>query len=210
MLKCRASGCEHETTDKAEYDSHRREHFKPLFDGVEQTGINLHSIPTGRYAVPDLSTGGKDYIFLTVREVPRTHMRSKKYRYGWVSYGREEVLAGTLEVRRHKGDTKELVGEQRPDETYRGIFEREFKMIMGDPVASTKLFGRLINACGRCGRTLTDPESRADGIGPECIKHFHGRASMTSIHSTETTEELTNKLAAIGRVGTSTPTWGRK
>lgn len=29
-------------------------------------------------------------------------------------------------------------------------------------------FGREIGACCRCGRTLTDPESRAAGIGPTC------------------------------------------
>lgn len=27
--------------------------------------------------------------------------------------------------------------------------------------------------CGRCGRTLTVPESIDNGIGPECIKHIH-------------------------------------
>lgn len=26
--------------------------------------------------------------------------------------------------------------------------------------------------CGRCGRTLTTPESVANGIGPECMKHL--------------------------------------
>ncbi len=28
------------------------------------------------------------------------------------------------------------------------------------------------NKCGRCGRTLTHPESITNGIGPECIKHI--------------------------------------
>jgi hypothetical protein len=27
--------------------------------------------------------------------------------------------------------------------------------------------------CGRCGRTLTVPESVASGFGPECINHVH-------------------------------------
>jgi len=26
-------------------------------------------------------------------------------------------------------------------------------------------------ACGRCGRTLTVPESIASGFGPECIRY---------------------------------------
>lgn len=31
-----------------------------------------------------------------------------------------------------------------------------------------ELYGRTIGRCGRCGRTLTDAESRARGIGPDC------------------------------------------
>jgi len=30
-------------------------------------------------------------------------------------------------------------------------------------------YGQLIGSCGRCGRTLTDAESRAIGIGPDCL-----------------------------------------
>lgn len=34
--------------------------------------------------------------------------------------------------------------------------------------------------CGRCGRTLTVPESIADGFGPECIKHVGGNGREPS------------------------------
>lgn len=186
--------CGHVTTDVEVARSHRKEHYKPLFDGVPQTGIDLNLIPTGRYAVPDLAPGSTDYIFLMVTRIKRDHTRSKKFRYGWKSYGSERVATGTLEVRQWRGDTKELIGEQRPGETYRGTHTEEFQMILQDPVASTKLFGRLIEACGRCGRTLTDPDSRRDGIGPECIKHYDDGA--TKIHSTETVEELAAKLVS--------------
>lgn len=30
-------------------------------------------------------------------------------------------------------------------------------------------YGQLIGSCGRCGRTLTDADSRAIGIGPDCL-----------------------------------------
>jgi hypothetical protein len=33
---------------------------------------------------------------------------------------------------------------------------------------STAAYGHHIGACGRCGRTLTDADSRARGIGPDC------------------------------------------
>jgi hypothetical protein len=32
--------------------------------------------------------------------------------------------------------------------------------------------------CGRCGRTLTVPESIASGFGPECINHIHGGSAQ--------------------------------
>jgi hypothetical protein len=31
-------------------------------------------------------------------------------------------------------------------------------------------FGRLTGRCGFCGRTLTDPDSKMRGIGPECSR----------------------------------------
>ncbi len=39
---------------------------------------------------------------------------------------------------------------------------------MVDPVASAKAFGRETGRCSCCGRTLTDPVSVANGIGPIC------------------------------------------
>lgn len=40
--------------------------------------------------------------------------------------------------------------------------------IASDPKEALLRFGREIGKCGRCGRTLTDEQSRADGIGPVC------------------------------------------
>lgn len=36
------------------------------------------------------------------------------------------------------------------------------------PLEASKAFGRAIGKCGKCHRTLTDPNSRAAGIGPVC------------------------------------------
>lgn len=43
--------------------------------------------------------------------------------------------------------------------------------IAADAAAAGKLYGTTIGKCYRCNRTLTDAESRARGIGPECVKH---------------------------------------
>ena len=40
--------------------------------------------------------------------------------------------------------------------------------IAADPQAASVRYGREIGACGVCGRTLTDEDSRARGIGPIC------------------------------------------
>lgn len=40
--------------------------------------------------------------------------------------------------------------------------------IAKDPEAAMLLYGRELGKCGHCGRTLTDEDSRARGIGPIC------------------------------------------
>lgn len=191
-------GCDFKGT-LAELREHRKEHYNPLFEGVPQSGLDLTTIPEGRYAVPDLS--GTDFIFLSVAKVHKTKERSKKFRFGWISYGNEEVLAGTLEVRRWRGETKELIGEQRPGETYRGDYLDEWRMILTDPVSSMKLFGVIHERCGRCGTSLTDPESRRRAIGPECIKHYNDPKVLAPAASKE---DLTERLMSL-RAGSTTP-----
>lgn len=42
--------------------------------------------------------------------------------------------------------------------------------IAADPKAASIRYGLEIGSCGRCGRTLTDEDSRARGIGPVCAE----------------------------------------
>ena len=42
--------------------------------------------------------------------------------------------------------------------------------IAKDPRAAMLRYGREIGACGHCGRTLTNEDSRAKGIGPVCAQ----------------------------------------
>jgi hypothetical protein len=41
-------------------------------------------------------------------------------------------------------------------------------LIAADLEAASRRYGQELGVCGRCGRTLTDEESRAYGIGPVC------------------------------------------
>ena len=44
--------------------------------------------------------------------------------------------------------------------------------IAADYRAAMRLYGQEIGRCGHCGRTLTDAESRARGIGPVCAEKY--------------------------------------
>lgn len=132
-------------------------------------GLDLSKLPDGRYAAPD-RTGKNDYIFLAVKRVRRTKKVDRRYRYGKIVTGNEVVVAGTIEVRIWSSDTKEWVGQQKPGDVYRGKHEDDLELIMMAPEQWAILFGRLLGFCGRCGKKLTDNESRAIGLGLECEK----------------------------------------
>lgn len=46
------------------------------------------------------------------------------------------------------------------------------RKIAADPTAAMLRYGTELGACGHCGRTLTNDESRALGIGPKCRQGF--------------------------------------
>jgi hypothetical protein len=48
-------------------------------------------------------------------------------------------------------------------------------IIRAAPALAMEAYGKLLGHCGCCGRSLTDPDSIARGIGPECIKTYKTR-----------------------------------
>lgn len=131
--------------------------------------LDLSVLPNGRYAAPEL-TGRNDMIFLMVTRTKKDKIRTRRYRFGMYQTGRERVPAGTIEVKEWSSDQKRLCGQQKPGEVYQGEYEEQFEQILKNPEVYAKLFGLLVGHCYRCGKTLTDEESRAYGIGPECQK----------------------------------------
>lgn len=132
-------------------------------------GLDLTNLPDGRYAAPD-PTGNNDYRFLMVKRVRKTHKRDRRYNYGKVVTGNEVVVAGTIEVKEWSSDSKELLGEQKPGDLYRGDYEDSLELILLAPEPFAITFGKLIGRCCICGKTLTDDVSRAIGMGFECEK----------------------------------------
>lgn len=138
---------------------------------VEETFLDVSSIPDGRYAFPD-PKNGNDFMYLSIKTVKRDTYRDRKYRYGKFRVGNEVIKAGTIEVRTWSQDAKKLVGMQKPGEGYRGEFVDVLVGIMERPEAWAKVFAVTIGACGICGKTLTDDESRGLGIGPDCFDRW--------------------------------------
>ena len=116
------------------------------------------------------------------------------HRFNW-----ETAYPGDFIVRKLAGDTKEWVGIQKVqgvinpawgrrydpatrghveyggsryhhENVYVGSHEDDIEEILADPNKARINYGLWRQECGYCGRNLTDAESRARGIGPDCWK----------------------------------------
>jgi hypothetical protein len=97
-------------------------------------------VPNGYYAVQDEKVEGKIHYYRV--------SRSKSGQYVNV----QEMASDTLYPVRPWGRAVEILKTIRAQ----------------GPQTAATLFGRTIGRCCRCGRTLTDQDSRAAGIGPDC------------------------------------------
>lgn len=118
----------------------------PLF----QDGLDLSNLQSGRYAA-------------------RVNGVVKFFRISTVSEG---PWAGWAFVRLQAGDDVYKQGSQQPGRLYRGRSIDYLEVILQDPAAALLLYGKELGVCGVCGRTLTDEDSRARGIGPVCAERL--------------------------------------
>lgn len=71
------------------------------------------------------------------------------------------------------GRTGRITVQAGPSEhPYNGKLNEALLWIADHQRDAAALYGRLIGACGRCGRELTDETSRALGLGPVCAGKF--------------------------------------
>jgi hypothetical protein len=54
----------------------------------------------------------------------------------------------------------------------RATYSEDLTNVLDDPNSAVERWGRIIGHCGHCGRTLTNPESVARGIGPVCYSRM--------------------------------------
>jgi hypothetical protein len=100
-------------------------------------------VPAGRYAI---STDGTWNFYKVDRPTEGTY-------------------AGRTFVRRQAGD--DLIRIYSADR-----FD-VLRAIAVDPKTASVMYGKQLGACGVCGRTLTDPDSIRNGIGPVCSGKMH-------------------------------------
>ena len=106
-------------------------------------------IPAGAYAVPNTSADAvNEHSFYRVWMAPH----KARNEGAWV--------------------IKQVIGGQPDVKLQRYIATPILLRIADAPAMYAELYGKLIGKCGVCGRTLTNDESRARGIGPVCAERW--------------------------------------
>jgi hypothetical protein len=104
--------------------------------------VTAEQVPSGRYAIT--SGGDNDLAF---------------YKVDWPTDG---PYAGQVFVKLVVGGHADT---RVPRKLVAGVLER---IAAVGPAEAMSRYGRELGYCGRCGRHLTDEESRAYGLGPKC------------------------------------------
>jgi hypothetical protein len=125
-----------------------------LMSQQRDRGVEVHHLPSGRYAVRH---DDGHIVFYRVE-----HGRARWT--GWTFL--DQVIGGRRSQR---------IGKVPPGRWYRGRRRADLGVIVQKPEAAARLFGLELGVCGMCGRPLTDDASRAAGIGPVCQRRW-GRA----------------------------------
>jgi len=114
-------------------------------------GLDLSSVPSGRYAVP----GGDTRLKVKIDNVATGKWAGWTFVSDAAEYGRGKRY-----------------GSQRPGQNYRGDIEAELRTIAGDIAGAAAAWGHLTGTCTFCGLTLEDERSTSVGYGPICAsKH---------------------------------------
>ena len=126
-----------------------------------------HDVPKGFYAL-HVHEVDEPYELLGYklfeRKTPRTFKNGRTVGgHGW---RRSYALAPGITASRAAFDK---LRENALDDT-EYCRRSDIDEILYDPEGAQADFGKLTGRCGCCGRTLTDPNSKMRGIGPECIK----------------------------------------
>ncbi len=112
-------------------------------------------VPSDEGAAIDLDLSNvPDGTYLVERVIMKVNKPTNNRWAGWAFINGEQ-----------RGDK---IGNQRPGAFYKGQYADLVAKLISDPLKYAKAYGIETGQCGNCGRTLTNPESIAKGIGPIC------------------------------------------
>lgn len=105
-----------------------------------------------------IPVGGKGYGYYAL-DVVGDNRAIKFFRVERPTKGQ---WAGKTFIKEQAGDSFFPIEPRQRGYTY-------LTQIAADPEAAGRLYAKALDKCTRCGRTLTDPESRERSMGPDCF-----------------------------------------
>lgn len=125
----------------------------PLPFNLPPTGLDLSSMVSGRYVVPD----DEELVKFKIDVVKEGRWE------GWVF-----VRDGTY----YGEDRGRKFGRQKPGELYYGEHADRLTAVLADPIAAAAQYGKVSGRCGICDKPLEVEDSVERGIGPVCYRRL--------------------------------------
>jgi hypothetical protein len=128
--------------------------------------LNERAHDLGEIDPAELSAARASALIAELLSAPRAAVAAHGIREGRYAYTPDGgTTADHYRVRR---DGKIVVWTAGGEWPYNGKLNEGLEWIKANPREAAELFGRLTETCGRCGRELSDDDSRARGLGPVC------------------------------------------
>jgi hypothetical protein len=128
--------------------------------------LNERAHDLGELDPAELSAARASELITELMAAPRAKVAAHGIREGRYAYTTDG--GATADHYRVRRDGKIVVWTAGGEWPYNGKLNEGLEWIKAHPREAAELFGRLTESCGRCGRDLSDDESRARGLGPVC------------------------------------------
>jgi hypothetical protein len=128
--------------------------------------LNERAHDLGEIDPAELSAARASALITELLDAPRAAVAAHGIREGRYAYTTDG--GATADHYRVRRDGKIVVWTAGGEWPYNGKLNEGLEWIKANPREAAELFGRLTESCGRCGRDLSDDDSRARGLGPVC------------------------------------------
>jgi hypothetical protein len=129
--------------------------------------LNERAHDLGDLDAATVSAARASELITALLDAPRAMVAAHGVRTGFYAYTPDDgTTADHYRVTRDGRIRIWTAGGEYPY-TGKGLNEA-LTWIKANPREAAELFGRLTETCGRCGRALSDDDSRARGLGPVC------------------------------------------